>query len=84
MGKKICQSCGMPLRKTTDFGSEKDGSASPLYCHYCFLMGQFTDEGMTLPERMEKSITMAINQGMSETEAEKLAQEILPNLERWK
>ena len=29
---KFCQSCGMPLTKTEDFGTEKDGKLSEDYC----------------------------------------------------
>jgi hypothetical protein len=28
----ICQSCGMPMGKTGDFGSGSDGRASSEYC----------------------------------------------------
>ncbi|MDH7594145.1 MAG: zinc ribbon domain-containing protein [Methanomicrobiales archaeon] len=35
----ICQSCGIPLRRDEDFGTELDGSKSKEYCFHCFQMG---------------------------------------------
>ena len=30
----ICQSCGMPLQKSEDFGTNPDGSKNQEYCHF--------------------------------------------------
>lgn len=40
----VCQSCGMPLLKGEDFGTEEDGSTSSIYCSYCYQQGSFTDK----------------------------------------
>ena len=30
--KKFCQSCGMPMEKTEDFGTNNDGGRNEQYC----------------------------------------------------
>ncbi len=50
MKKQFCQSCGMPLEKTEDFGTEKDGSQSVEYCRYCYQNGEWTQPEITLEE----------------------------------
>lgn len=43
---KICQSCGMPMKKDPEMGgAEKDGSKSKIYCSYCYDDGTFRFEG---------------------------------------
>lgn len=80
----ICQSCGMPLAQTQDFGSNIDGSSNSDYCHYCFIDGHFTDEGITLAEKMQKNIDIAVRMGMNRALASKLALKVLPGLQRWR
>jgi hypothetical protein len=84
MENKICQSCGMPMGKPEDFGTNADGSRNEEYCRYCFENGKFIDEGITLEEKIAKNIAIAKQMGMPEDEAEKLAKDVLPNLGRWK
>ena len=81
---KICQSCGMPLQKQEDFGKNADGSKSEEYCCYCFQNGKFLDEGITLQEKIEKNVKIAVQMGMSEDEAKRMASNVLPKLKRWK
>ena len=40
---EVCQSCGMPLEKPDDFGTEANGFRINDYCHYCFQNGTFTE-----------------------------------------
>ena len=82
----ICQSCGMPLDKDPlKGGTNADNSKSDKYCSFCYMMGKFTDEGITLHEKIEKNIRMAVS-GMNipESKAREMAEGILPTLERWK
>jgi hypothetical protein len=81
--QKVCQSCGMPLQKEEDFGTNASGSKSEEYCFHCFQNGKFLDEGITLQEKIDKNVTFAVQMGMSEQEARKLASEVLPKLKRW-
>ena len=41
--KIFCQSCGMPLEREEDRGTEADGSPSPDYCRYCRKDGAFPE-----------------------------------------
>ena len=57
----ICQSCGMPLDKDPNQGgTNSDQSRSDQYCSFCFQDGKFTDEGITLQEKIDKNIRMAV------------------------
>ena len=84
MKKKICQSCGMPLEKEDDFGTNANGSKSEEYCFHCFQNGNFLDDGITLQEKIDKNVKFAVQIGMSESKARKMASEVLPKLKRWK
>ncbi len=50
---EICQSCGMPLHNEEDFGTNENGSKNLEYYHFCFQKGRFTDEGITIEEKIE-------------------------------
>ena len=39
---KFCQSCGMPLQKNEELGTNHDGSKNEEYCCYCYKDGAFT------------------------------------------
>jgi len=83
--KIICQSCGMPMKKEQDLGTEEDGSLSEEYCRFCYDNGKFTDEGITIEEKIEKLVELGVNQlGMTEEQARTLAETTLPHLKRWK
>lgn len=79
-----CQSCGMPLRTEEDFGNNADGSRSNEYCFHCFQNGKFLDEDITLQEKINKNVGFAVQMGMSEVEARRMASSVLPKLKRWK
>ena len=82
---KICQSCGMPLDKDPNKGgTNTDKSKNDHYCSFCYLDGKFTDEGITLKEKIEKNIQIAVAMGFPEDKARQMAETVLPNLERWK
>lgn len=80
----VCQSCSMPLRSDKDYGTNADGSKNTEYCHFCFKDGNFTDEGITMEQKIEKMVGMAKNMNIPETQARTMAQNILPTLKRWK
>lgn len=79
-----CQSCGMPLRKEEDFGTNVDGGKSNEYCFHCFQNGRFVDEGITLQEKIDKNVRFAVQMGMPEAEARKMASSVSPKLKRWR
>jgi hypothetical protein len=83
---QICQSCGMPLDKDPNKGgTNTDKSRSEKYCSFCFKDGKFLDEGISLQEKIEKNIQIAVSRGnIPENKARKMAENLLPTLERWK
>ncbi|HVZ67037.1 MAG TPA: zinc ribbon domain-containing protein [Patescibacteria group bacterium] len=82
--KPRCQSCGMPLG-IGFYGTNKDGSPSSEYCKFCFENGEFREPDITLDEMMGRSVANMVDDlGMGREEAERLAQETIPNLKRWK
>ena len=83
---KICQSCGMPIDKDPNKGgTNADQSRSDKYCSFCYKDGKFTDEGISLRDKIEKNIQIAVK-GMNipESKAREMAENLLPNLERWR
>jgi hypothetical protein len=83
--KIICQSCGMPMKREEDFGTNRDNSKNKEYCRFCFQKGRFTDEGITVNEKIEKLVKISVGQlGMEESQARSMAQAKLPNLNRWR
>jgi hypothetical protein len=80
----ICQSCGMPMAKPEDFGTNADGSLSREYCRFCFQNGEFTAK-MEMTEYIEMQIKIAVEKmGMQEEKARAMAEKTIPNLKRWK
>jgi len=82
----FCQSCGMPLHKLEDHGTEANGSQSKKYCAYCYQIGEFREPEMTLDEMIEISA-----KGWSDQDPDVLLEQartrmkqILPHLERWR
>lgn len=45
---ETCQSCGMPISRPSDRGTEGDGVRSAYYCRYCYQNGAFTEPGATI------------------------------------
>lgn len=82
----FCQSCGMPLAKDEDYGTNKDGSKNQDYCVYCFKEGKYTNPGETMENMIEFCIPHVVeaNKGMTPEEARKSMQEWFPKLKRWK
>ena len=83
---KICQSCGIPLDKDPNRGGNNaDKSKSGKYCSFCYMDGKFYDEGISLKEKIEKNIRIAVSQGsMTESQARMQAESLLPTLDRWR
>jgi len=82
----FCQSCGMPLNKPEDHGTEANGSQSKKYCAYCYQTGEFTGPEMTLDEMIEISAKGWSDQDpdVSLEQARAQVKQILPHLERWR
>ncbi|MGV8176671.1 MAG: zinc ribbon domain-containing protein [Candidatus Bilamarchaeaceae archaeon] len=83
MGSPICQSCGMPMARNEDFGTEKDGKRNMEYCTFCYRDGKFTAD-LTMEQMIGKLIGFADKMGMTEEEARELAEKNIPKLKRWR
>ncbi len=80
----FCQSCGMPLEKAEDFGTNADGFRINDYCHYCFQNGAFADPDITMQGMIDKCVSIMAQQGiMPEIQAKAMMTEVIPKLKRW-
>ena len=81
----FCQSCGMPLSKDDDFGTNADGMKNRDYCAYCYKEGKFTQD-VTMEGMIEICVPFMVkaNKDMTAETARKSMQEWFPTLKRWK
>jgi hypothetical protein len=84
MGGRFCQSCAMPMPTDDLLGTEKDGSRSADYCHYCYVDGQFVTPEQTMAEMVEVCVPFMVAEGMAEEQARAIMQQMLPGLKRWR
>ena len=88
MDQKFCQSCGMPLNVSDDFGTNTDQSKNEDYCQYCFADGRFTQD-MTMDQMIEHCAQFVdeFNQDSEQklTKEQAIAQMKIhfPKLKRW-
>ncbi|MDR0790784.1 MAG: zinc ribbon domain-containing protein [Bacteroidales bacterium] len=81
---KMCQSCGMPLKKDPNGGgTEKDGSKSNKYCSYCYKDGEFAQQ-CTAKEMQDFCVDMMHKQMKMPKFVAKFLCHNIPQLERWK
>lgn len=80
----FCQSCGMPMEKPEDFGTNADGSKNEEYCKFCYQLGQFTELDITMEQMIDKVAAIMTNiKGMTEDQAKEMANSFVPKLKRW-
>lgn len=85
----FCQSCGMPMQTSDQFGTNKDGSLNHEYCCYCYKDGMFVQD-CTMDEMIDHCIRFLdeFNSGsdtkFSRAEAIAHMKEYFPHLKRWK
>lgn len=79
----ICQSCGMPLNKDENKGTNHDKSLSSEYCKFCFIDGKFSHPNRTMEEQIEKCVEMSKKMWMPEEKAREIANNTIPLLKRW-
>lgn len=80
----FCQSCGMPMTREDQFGTEADGSRSGDYCVYCYRDGAFTDD-RTMEEMIDFCLDYEKDSGLySDRESARRAMLAwFPTLKRW-
>ena len=80
----VCQSCGMPMQKDEDFGTEQDGGKNGDYCIYCYKDGAFTAD-LTMDEMIDFCAGNVDDWDVKITKEEAVAmmRENFPKLKRW-
>lgn len=84
MEKHLCQSCGMDMVEMNEvYGTNADGSTSGDYCQYCYAKGKFTAD-ISMNQMIDHWIPYLMKEAyMTEEEARKQMEMIIPNLKRW-
>ncbi|HQQ93402.1 MAG TPA: zinc ribbon domain-containing protein [Bacteroidia bacterium] len=81
---KVCQSCGMPLKKDPKGGgTNADASKSTMYCSYCYESGKFKDDNWTVQQMQDFVKGKMKEMGFPGFIAGFFTKGI-PKLERWK
>ena len=83
MEKTICQSCGMPIEKPEQFGTNADGSVNHDYCIYCYKDGKFIDD-VSMEEYIDMCSQYWAQAWMTNEEMKEYCTNIFPTLKRWK
>lgn len=89
MEKIFCQSCGMPMEKLNQFGTNADGTQNNDYCVYCYKDGEFTQD-VTMDVMIENCLQYIdefnkdSEKKMTVDEARNMMKEFFPALKRWK
>jgi hypothetical protein len=80
----VCQSCGMPMKIESDFGTNADKTKNEEYCTYCYQNGAFTNPDITMEEMIQGCIGIMVKYGMPEEQAKQQMTTLIPTLKRWK
>ena len=86
---QFCQSCGMPLTRAEDCGTNADGSINYDYCQYCYQEGQFLQD-CTMDEMIEHcaqfvdEVNKHMPKPMTHEEYIQMMQGFFPMLKRWR
>ncbi len=86
---QFCQSCGMPLTKKEDCGTNADGSINYDYCQYCYADGKYLQD-FTMEEMIEHcaqfvdEVNKQMPQPMTKEEYKQMMHNFFPMLKRWK
>ena len=68
----ICRSCGVPLQKDEDSGTNLDGSKNHEY-RFCFKDDKFIDECITMQQKIEKNIEYCRKYGGTGREGKRIS-----------
>jgi hypothetical protein len=81
----FCQSCGMPMHRPEDFGTESTGYHANDFCRYCYVNGVFTEPGISFQAMLNRCTEKLADQGIvPEFHARVLMADVLPRLKRWR
>jgi len=85
---QFCQSCGMPLTRVEDCGTNADGSTNFDYCQYCYKDGHFL-QNMTMDQMIEHcaqfvdEVNKSMPNPMTKDEYKQMMYGFFPMLKRW-
>ena len=86
---QFCQSCGMPLTRKEDCGTNADGSVNFDYCQYCYQDGRFLQE-CTMDQMIEHcsqfvdEVNKNMPQPLTKEEYIGMMKSFFPQLKRWR
>jgi len=83
----FCHSCGKPIEKTEDVGTNADGSKNNEYCRLCFQNGKFTHPEVTMEQMIKRATELLVQLSfgsLTEDQAKEEAEKHYPTLKRWK
>ena len=86
---QFCQSCGMPLTRIEDCGTNADGSTNFDYCQYCYKDGRFLQD-MTMDQMIEHcaqfvdEVNKNMPKPMTKDEYKQMMYSFFPMLKRWR
>ena len=86
---QFCQSCGMPLTRVEDCGTNADGSTNFDYCKYCYKDGHFLQD-MTMDQMIEHcaqfvdEVNKNMPKPMTKDEYKQMMYGFFPMLRRWR
>ena len=86
---QFCQSCGMPLSKNEDCGTNADGSINFDYCQYCYKDGKFLQD-CTMDEMIDHcaqfidEVNKQMPKPMTKEEYKQMMRGFFPMLKRWR
>jgi len=83
---EVCQSCGYPLQKEEDKGTNADGTRNEEYCIMCFKDGKFIQPDITMEGMIELAAKglSEFDPNMSYEQAREYVSKVIPQLKRWK
>ena len=85
---QFCQSCGMPLARKEDCGTNADGTINYDYCQYCYADGKYLQD-FTMEEMIEHcaqfvdEVNKQMPQPMTKEEYKQMMRNYFPMLKRW-
>jgi predicted N-acetyltransferase YhbS len=86
---QFCQSCGMPLTRHEDFGTNADDSTNFDYCRYCYHEGTFL-QNLTMDGMIEHCAQFVdhfnqnTGQNLTPEEYKAVLRQYYPGLKRWR
>ena len=86
---QFCQSCGMPLMRNEDCGTDADSSINFDYCKYCYADGKFLqdctmDEMINHCAQFIDEVNKQMPKPMTREEYVQMMQGFFPMLKRWR